>query len=137
MAKLGFLKRLIKEDFKSTEQEMIGKVAFILNPAMEAITNALTSGLTIEDNFNGNVKEIVVTVDAAGLPTSSTSFKSGLKLPVKNLIVTRAINLSNSTAYPTSHPFINFTDNGGQITINQVSGLQANNKYQLRVIYLV
>lgn len=134
MAKLTFLKRLIKEDFKQADQELIGKIAFILNPALESITNVLTRNLTFEDNFAGQIKEVDLTVDASGKPINTTSFKSDLNGSCKNLIVTRAQNLTNTAVYPSSAPFISFSESNGQIFINNCTGLQANNKYRLRIL---
>ena len=135
--KLPTLQNLVKEDFPTSQQDMIGKIAFILNPALSAITSVLTNGITVSDNFNGNIRSITVTVDSNGIPINTTSFPSGLKSQVQNIIVTRAQNQTNTTTYPTSCPFINFTDNSGQVTVNQISGLQANNTYVIRFLYTV
>jgi hypothetical protein len=134
MAKLGFLKRLIVEDFNKDDQRVAGKIAYVFNPSMEQLVQALTNGITFEDNIASQVKEITITVDAAGKPISNTSFKSTLKGQCKNIIVTRANNLTNSAVYVTSCPFISWTEDQGQIMIDHVAGLVAGNKFQLRLI---
>lgn len=137
MAKFGFLKRLVKEDFKKEDQAIIDKIAFILNPALESLTQALSNNLTFEENLNAQVKELELIVGSNGIPTSSVSFSSTLKGTCKGLMVVRVENLTNSVAYPSGAPFISFSDNAGQITINHITGLTAGNKYRLRVIATV
>ena len=136
MPNLGFLKRLIKEDFDQKDQELIGKVGSILNPALEAITNTLNKGLNLVD-LNTQIKDVSVEVNANGLPKSITSFKSDLKGKCSGLVVINAQNLTNTSTYPTTTPFISFGLDGDQIIINHISGLQANNKYTLKVLAIV
>jgi hypothetical protein len=135
--KLPTLQNLVKEDFPSNQQDMISKIAFILNPALTAITSVLTNGITVPDNFNGGTKTLTVAVDANGIPTSTLTFQTGLKAQINHIIPTRATNQTNSSTYPTACPFFNFSDNGGTVTVNQIAGLQAANTYTITILYMV
>jgi hypothetical protein len=53
---------------------------------------------------------------------------------VTGLTVIMANNITNSTTYPTGMPFISYTVSGKTVIFNNITGLQANNKYTLRVI---
>lgn len=136
MAKLGFLRRLVKEDFKPDDQEFISKVAFILNPAFESITNALNKNLTFTDNLNAQVKELNVTV-VSGQPIQALSFRSELKGSCKAIWCVRAENQTNTATYVSGAPFISFSESQGQILINHITGLQDNQEYKLRIIATV
>lgn len=137
MPNLGFLKRLIKEDFKKDEYELIGKVGGILNPALEAITGALNKGGLNVSDLNAQLKDVEVIVDVNGLPRTDTTFASELKGLCSGLMVVQAQNLTNPTIYPTTAPFISFTQDKGQIIINHVSGLQDGDKYKLKIFAIV
>lgn len=134
MAKLGFLKRLVTEDFSKDDQKIISKLAFILNPALEQIVQAMSNNLTFEDNMASMVKEIDVEVDASGKPVSGGAFQSTLNSLCKNIITTRATNLTNSSTYPSGYPFITWEESSKIITIKHIAGLQAGSKYRLRII---
>lgn len=133
MAKIKTLPRLIAEDFDQQNQELISKIAFVTNPAFEQIVQAFNKNLTVEDNLNMQVKDLEITVDSGGVPITTTSFKSSLRGNAKGLIVIRVDSLEKTQVYPTSSPFITFSESAGQITINHVTGLVPNSKYQIRV----
>jgi hypothetical protein len=133
MAKFNFLKRLITEDFNEDDQELIGKVASILNPAFEAITNALNNNLTLADNFNAQVKEITFIMGTSGVPSTELSFKSTLKGSCRAMIVSRVDNLTNSATYPAGGVFPSFSQSGDIITIKHITGLVSGSKYTIRV----
>lgn len=132
---LSFLKRLIAEDFNKSDQQLIGKLGSIINPALEAITNALNKGLTIND-LNMQTKSLTIQVDALGVPTTAALFKSELNGRCNNLWVSRAQNISNNTLL-TSAPFINYSENNGLITITQVLGLPVGTKWLITLVAAV
>lgn len=137
MSKLQSFKRIIIEDFEEKDRTLVGKLASSINSFAEDVLNALTNNISIDDNMNFVKKDLTLTVDSNGRPTTKTTLKTGLKSVCVGTQVIRATNLTNTTTYATSQPLISFTDNSGVITIQQVSGLQANNKYQLKLILYV
>jgi hypothetical protein len=135
-ANLSFLKKLIKEDFDKKDQNLVGRIALILNPALESITNLMGHGLLISD-LNTQVKDLTFEVDSNGIPTHPTSFASTLNGKCSMIIAGRAQNLADSTIYPTGGQSISFSQNNGQITIIHITGLIAGPKWQVRVIAYV
>jgi uncharacterized protein with ParB-like and HNH nuclease domain len=133
MAKLGFLRRLIKEDFNKKDQDLVSKIASILNPFMDSMNNSLTNQLTIADNMSAQVTMLTVTVDANGIPTVPLNIKYTLNSTAKQLWITNSQNLTNSAVFMTGAPFLEWTQNGSQIIVNHITGLPANNQYSLTV----
>jgi hypothetical protein len=136
MANLSFLKRLIKEDFDKKYQELVGKIAFVLNPALAQITNILNHGLLISD-LNTQVKDLEITVDSDGVPTTDASFKSGLKGKCGMIQVGRAQATTETGVFPTGGHSVSFVENNGQIIISHITGLPANTRFTVRVIAYV
>jgi hypothetical protein len=128
----GF-QQLKREDFEEKDKSLIDKLAGIINPVLTQLEQGLNKSLDF-DNFRQEIKEVIVTVDATGEPTTQTQFKNGLLTKVRGTDVIRAENLTTSTSFPTAQPFISFSENNKIVTITNVSGLQANNKYKLTVI---
>jgi hypothetical protein len=129
----SFLKKLVKEDFDAKDQTLVGKIGFILNPVILQITNVLNKGLAI-GNLSTQIKTLLVTVDATGKPSNNLSFESTLNGKCILITVGRAQNLTNATTYPTSAPFITFSENNGQIAIANITGLTANDTWQLTIV---
>jgi hypothetical protein len=132
--KIQGFKRLIIEDFDEKDRPLASKVANVLNVFAEEVGSALNKNLSIEDNLNSTIKSITVIVDANGVPVSKTSVSSGLQTLCSGIQVIRAINQTSPSLSSISCPFITFVDNGGDINISKITGLQANNKYLLRII---
>src|SRR3990167_6772601 len=108
MASLSELKRLIREDFSPDDQELIGKIANILNPSLQEIYSAINGNLTVTDNINMQLKELEISVDSAGIPKVPTSYKSELKGSTRGIHCVKAENLTSTVTYPISCPFVSF-----------------------------
>lgn len=122
-------------DFKKEEQPLVEKLAGGINDMFDQLVQALNKRLTLADNFQATVKDVDVTVNAQGNPTSATSFSLDVSgVPVTGIQVIRAENLTNSAIYPASQPFISFIQIENSVRILNVTGLQPNNRYRLRVI---
>lgn len=134
MAKLNVTKRIVAEDFEEEDQGLITKLAFTLNSFFEQVAFAFNKNITIEDNLNMEIKEVVITVNASGFPTTQAQFQSSLRTKVRGLLVLRAFNQTNPGTYPTSAPFISFEQNNNLLTIQHVTGLQAAESYKLQIL---
>jgi acetaldehyde dehydrogenase (acetylating) len=132
--KFTSIRRIIKEDFPSKDRELVGKMAQPINNMFQFQATVFNNGITFSDNINCQIKDIDITVDATGKPTSAVVFKSTLKTSSQGILVIKATNLTNSDIYPTGAPFVSSSENNSQITINNVTGLQAGQKYTLRII---
>lgn len=135
--KLSGFKRLNKEDVSEQFRPLMDRLGYSINNFADEVINAFNSkGISLQDNTNTDYKQIDVTVDSAGLPKITTSYKSGLNGRTLGVVVVSAQNLTNTVVYPTNQPFISFSENSGIITINHISGLQADNKYRLFLVAL-
>jgi len=137
MAKLQAFKRIISEDYPSQYRSLVGQLAYSINSLADDVLNALNKNISVKDNTNLSQKTISVTVDANGVPTTSTSVSTGLASACVGIQVINAVNQTDSNAIPTSAPFISFTNTTDGIKINKISGLQATNNYNLTVIFYV
>lgn len=132
--KLGNFKRLISNDYKQDYQALIEQLGLSLNNGIEQLFTAVNGKLTFEDNFLSTVKDIEILVDATGKPMNTASIALSNNNTVKGCLVLSAINKTNSTTYPTGTPFISFTQNGTTLYIDNITNLQPNNRYLVKLI---
>jgi hypothetical protein len=135
--KLPALRRLVKEDFQQKDKELVGKIAQVLNPATENLSLALNNNLTFSDNISCAVVTVPITVDANGIPVNPTSFPVSLSAQANHIFVTRAVNATNATTYVTAAPFVDWVESSGSIVVNHVTGLPANNTFNLTMIVAI
>ena len=134
MAQLGDIRRLLAEDFKKEDQEMIKVLADIENRFKDDVANEMNGNIDLA-NLKDNIVEIKMTVDACGIPTGNDRFNTDVRR-ISGLTVVDAINLTDTTetGYPTGNPYIIRRNRGGQLLdIARVTNLVANHKYILRV----
>lgn len=136
MAKLNVTKRIVTEDFAPEDQQLVEKLAFTMNSFFEQTAAALSKNITIEDNLNMEVKDVVVAVDGSGVPTSTTSFQCSLKTRVRGLLVIRAQNSTDATVFPSGAPLVSYSQNGSLITVSHITGLQAGYSFKLTILVL-
>lgn len=132
--KLSNTRQIRAEDYDDEYTDLITQLGSILNSFMQEVVE-LADGRIDFENLNQNIKTFDITVDSSGVPIQ-TPFKVGLgKTGVRGIQVINTYNLTNSTGYPTSQPYINFTPIGGDlIRIQSVTGLLPNQKYQLTIL---
>lgn len=134
--KLGNFKRIISTDFAEEDQSMIEQLGRQLNDGIDQVYFALNSKLTFDDNFAATVKEVEVTAASNGNPTTRTSIQLNNTNVVSGIIVISATNKSSSGVYPTGTPFISFTQSGNLLYIDNITNLQANNRYLIKIVCL-
>lgn len=134
MGKVSGFQRLVKENFPTKYYDLVDSF-YTLNNAIEQLVNIVNNAqITVADNLNQQYKTLIVTVDSTGKPLQPTTYQSTLSSKTLGIIVVAAQNLTSSTTYTTSAPFINFTDNSGTVSVNNIAGLQANQKYSLTLL---
>lgn len=136
MAKISNPKRITKEGFPKDYQDLVDPIGIPVNDFSDEIFNAINGNLTVTDNLNMQYKDISLSVDSSGNPKNKTQFQSTLKSRMKGVIVIKLQNLTNTSTYPTSTPFVSYSENDLLITINNVSGLVADNKYTITLLVL-
>jgi hypothetical protein len=134
MPKLNNTRNIRAEDFDDEYSQLISQLGSILNSFMQEVVELSDSRIDF-DNRVETIKTIDVTVDSSGIPTQTPFNVNVGKTGVKGIQVIRAYNLTNSSIYPTSQPFVNFSPIGGDlIKIHSITGLPANNKFQITLV---
>lgn len=110
------------------------QLAVSLNIGIESLYNALNKNLSIKDNIKCTVKDLTLTVDATGKPTSPTQFALDISGQIIGTQVIYAINTQNPAIYPTGGIFISFTQTSSGVLINNITGLPANQPFTIRVV---
>lgn len=132
MAKLPELRRIVTEEFKSEERDLIEKLGVVLNLFMEQTIDALNGNLD-SINIKQEIKDLTLSVNASGTPNTDVIAKSNIKGKVLGLEVIKADNITNPGTYPTGGIFISWTVVNNLIRILNVTGLQPDQQYTLRV----
>lgn len=131
MPKIQQPKRIRIEDFKEENKDLISKLSDLVVPFMDDVFRVLDGNIDF-DNLNRQIVDIEVMIDASGKVVNNPQIKTTFKTQkVRGVNVINAVNLVNSSVYPTSLPMVNFTINGNIMTILNIIGLQANSRYKL------
>lgn len=135
MSKLATYKRIITSDFEDDDKALIEQLAFPVNDGFNALYFAVDGRISLRDNILCTVKDVDVVVNAAGNPLGATSFNlDKTNVQVMGCQVIYAANQVNSAAYPTGQPFISFSQSGNSVIINNITGLQPNQRYKVRIV---
>jgi len=133
--RLGDFKRLEKQNFEPEFQELIEVLAYTVNNDVEVLYNVLKRKVSLKDNIFCMVKDIAIVVDSLGIPEILTQFRlEDPNMKILGCQVLKVINQDNTLTYPTSAPFISFTQNSGVITINHITGLHADTNYLVTIV---
>lgn len=129
MSKISNIKRLIKEDFAQKDQDLIDKLAYVLNPFLDQVTKAFNKGINI-DNLSREFVYATV-VNTAGILAPSVQIKTKLASKMIGINVIKADNTTNPGTYPTNAIGLSWTVEKDIITLNKVTGIQDGQKYNL------
>jgi archaellum component FlaF (FlaF/FlaG flagellin family) len=136
MAKLDNPQRIVLEDFEDDQRAMAEKIANVLNPFMENVFNILNKNVDLA-NLKMEVVSFKVRTNASGTPNKTTQFSSTNFANTSNGYVVYTKNLTNSTIYPTTAPFVSFVPQGGNIyKVVNVTGLTVNDEYEVRLLLI-
>lgn len=105
-----------------------------LNNGIEVLYEALNNSLTLRDNISCTVKDITLSVDSNGKPVTSANISLINNNTVDGVTVLSAINQVNPAVYPTGGVFISGAQNGNLYVINNITGLQPNTSYTIRLV---
>jgi len=135
MPTLKSYKRIITSDYASEDKKLIEQLGGTVNDAFNDVYFVLNGKTDLRTNIACTVKDIDIIVDSNGNPVSRTVFTvKNPGTPVIGISIIFAQNQTNSVVYPVSHPFISFTPVEGGVLINNITGLQANQRYLIRLI---
>ena len=132
MAKLDTPNSFKTEDFPNKYADLVNKLFFILNQFMRQVFSALQKRLTYEDNFDCIDTEIEVTTPFTQIKVRNSL--SSIK-PIRGNTILRVDNLTNPSELLAGAPFIQLTNEGNQILINNITNLVSDRRYRIRVIF--
>lgn len=133
MALLDTPRRLQLDNISEDNRDDFRVMAELYNYFIEQVTNTVNGQLDYQ-NLTKNLITVDVTVDSNGNPILGGSFSAPQGMVGHKVL--RADNLTNSSIYPTTAPFMTFTasnSGNGIYNIQNITGLPANNKFRLLV----
>ena len=131
MARIDNTRRIVREDYDKEYHGLIDRLGFILNSFMEQTVRQVNGNLD-ESNLKADIITIKITVNSCGVPIGNNLIKSDVIRPIGTTVIS-ATNKTDGNVFPTTHPFITFTFGLSPrvLKIRNISGLQANNEYEL------
>ena len=131
MARIDNTRRIVREDYDKEYHGLIDRLGFILNSFMEQTVRQVNVNLD-ESNLKADIITIKITVNSCGVPIGNNLIKSDVIRPIGTTVIS-ATNKTDGNVFPTTHPFITFTFGLSPrvLKIRNISGLQANNEYEL------
>jgi hypothetical protein len=126
-------KRLAKQDYPQDQQPFIEKLGFIINNSFDIMYEALNKKLTVRENFAGTLREVVVRVDADGVPVGTVGIALDTGNRVQYLQVHTVTDVDNTSVYPTAMPYISFTQTQTGLIFNHIAGLPAGTNFRLKL----
>jgi len=133
MSQLDNPRRLQVDEITEENRDDFRLMAELYNYFVEQVTNTVNGQIGI-DNMTRELVTVEVTVDANGNPILGGTFSASIGMIGHNVI--RAVNLTNPNIYPTSTPFLTYSATNtvqNLYKIQNITGLPANNKFQLIV----
>ena len=134
---LPSFKLINSQDYPSQYQSLISTLAQNLNNQIQVLYNAFNNGLTFTNNMESTIKTFAVTVNATGTPSSSIFITKDQTDTILGLIVVKAVNSTSSTVYPSGGVFVSYTETSTAIIITNVTGLQANQQYNVTILTII
>jgi hypothetical protein len=135
MPKLKSYKRVITKDFEEEDRKLVESLGGNMNDSFGDLYFVLSGRVDLATNIACTLRDVEVIVDATGKPINRTVFTvQNPTLPIIGITVILALNLTNSSVYPTSQPFISFVQVDGGVLINNITGLQPNQRYLVRLV---
>ena len=133
--KLKSYRRLNTQDYQDEDKKLVEQISSPINNAFNELYFTLNGRVSLRDNLFCTVKDVDITVDSNGTPRITTSFTLDKESSqVIGVNVLAAFNQTNSAIYPTSAPWISWAQNGNSVIVNNITGLQAGQRYLVRVI---
>lgn len=133
--KISGFKRLVKEDFNTEDQPLIEKLASVFNLFQEQLYYAFNNNISLTDNILAQTITLRTKVNSSGVPLINGQLKYTLKTRPKGAMVINVTNITDNSLL-IGAPFILFNLKGDIITIEQITGLQANKEYDVTVSFL-
>lgn len=128
MAKFS-LRRLLIQDFPSAYQDLMTKMAPLLNNALEQVNSAFNNNLTVRENMSAMELDLEVTAPVTA--NNPVFFRNATRSNIRFIVCGNAI--TNTGTPPTSAPFFTFENSSGEVKVTGITGLTPGSKYTLRI----
>jgi hypothetical protein len=132
MGLLQSYRRIFNTDYAKQYQDLINTLSVSVNQGFDNLYQAMQNNVNLTNNILCTVASVPVTVDSTGNPIPATAF--AVTFTTKMLGATVIAASGPNGTYPTSAPLISYTQNNKNVTINNISGLQANTQYTLTIV---
>jgi hypothetical protein len=131
--KLNNPRSIRAEDFGEELQQPMGQLGTVINPFMQEVVE-LADGRIDFENTVFEIKVVEFRVNSNGVPILNNKISTRVPRPRGTQII-NDFNLTNSTNYPTSAPYMStVTAGNGILQVNRITGLVPNDTYRLTVI---
>lgn len=132
---LDNVRRIIVEDFKKEDHELVSKLAATLNTFMDQTTDLSRKKIDY-DNLNRSLVTLDITVNASGQAQGVTLINTNLSTYNGNKIVD-VQSLKAGAANVISAPYLDCTPQGGGIVkINKFYGIAPNTKVRVKIEFI-
>lgn len=132
--RLPSYKRLIKQDYKEEDRDLVDRLSVSLNIGIETLYNLANHRISLADNIQADIRTFDIKVGPTGTPVGGiTNLSFTNVITATGATVERAV-AQNQGIFPTAAPFLSFTQNGKSIDINNVAGLPENQIFTLTVV---
>jgi hypothetical protein len=135
--KIQTFKRLNKNDYPEEYRDLIDQLSFIINDGFETLYNTL-DGRVNPDNTLTAVKDAQVIVNESGIPQSRVNISlenTKVKKAIGCMVIS-IINANNPIVYPEAGVTVSWVQEGNSVTVNHLTGLQANTPWVIRFYIL-
>lgn len=132
--KLPSFKRIYTNDYDNEYRSLIERLASSLNIGVETLYQLANKEITIGENLAAVTRDITVVVDASGFPTTPINIGVGNNFTALGCEVMDTVSQTNPRIYPTSAPYISFSQNGQNVIVEHITGLPAEVSFVLTVV---
>lgn len=136
MARIPQNRVLDKNDFPDQE-EWISELLSPINDFFGIVVRALNKGLTLEENLNAQLHEIVFNTDGSVTNPFPIRFRSTTTSKPRIVLLGKIEEISGNPQTITNATTIDWTFAESQVRINNITGLDANKTYKALFISLV
>lgn len=133
---LPSFRRLFSQNFEKTYQNLINTLSLSLNNGIQVLYDALNNEITFRDNIKCTVQDVTLTVDTTGKLIQGGTFALTFTGNVDGIFVTMVTNQVNPAVYPLGAVMVSGQQSNATYIINNVTGLQPNISYKIRIIAL-
>lgn len=128
--------RLNKSDYPKELQDVVEQLAQVLNDNFTQLYEVLNGKSSLADNQLSVIRDVPITVDANGIPTTTSTFSlQGSQMTVvQGCHVIKVTNNVNPSVYPAGGVTINFSQSGQLVTLTHVTGIQPGVPWTLKIV---